>query len=412
MTRNYLKTGWRQLKTQRTTTLINISGLALAISFAITVFVFQDYFLHMDRFHSNGERIFQVLNHVEGDDESVIWSDIPLPVINTMTEKVPAVEYATVIKYGQANVRYKEEVFREFIWYVDADYLRMFDFPIKYGSRDALNEKSSIVISKGMASKYFGRDDVVGEVLNLKLDGDQLLSFTVSAVMDEFPKSASFGGELLLPIENYYESGDYSNWSILVDGLFVQLNEKATVGDMEILYDELITEQNQASERWKTTRLETAPLHDLSVRQIEIDGSIAGGAHPSGRRALTILAIMLLTLACFNYINIAVSSATRRLKEIALRKVMGGQRAELVKQFLVENLVVCILAIFGGLLISYFLLLPGFNASLPIHIPFGFSSIQTAIIFFICLILVVTLASGSYPAFYIFQIQADCHFQR
>ena len=401
MTLNYFKTGWRQLKSQPSTTFINISGLALAIGLAITVFIFQDHFTHMDRFHKND--IYQVLNHVEGDDEVEVWSDISLSVLDQLKFSSPAVKRATMIEYGEANVRYKEDVFREFVWFVEPEYLQMFDFPVKYGNRDGLEEKSAIAVTREKALKYFGRDDVLGEVLHVKLEGDVLASFTIAVVLDDIPKRASFGGDILIPVVNLFDipGRERSDLTYLTDGVFFELAEGYAVSDVESLYAPFIADYNNASDRWQTVRFETVPLYDLSVRQIDIEGSIAGGAHPSGRIALTIIAGLLLLLACFNYINIAVSSASRRLKEIALRKVMGGYQHQITRQFLVENLLVCLMALILGVALCYFVLLPGFRESLPIYIPFSFTSWKTAVIFFVVLIAFVTLASGAYPAFYI-----------
>lgn len=167
----------------------------------------------------------------------------------------------------------------------------------------------------------------------------------------------------------------------------------------------LVNQQNLSSEEWKTAEYQPMVLEQLSLEHTNIRQSIAGGSHPAGRQALAVIAILLLLVACFNYVNIAVSAAARRLKEIALRKVMGGYRSQLVRQFLVENFLVTLLAMVFGLLLSYFLLLPGFSYMLPLTIPFSFSTIPTAILFFLGMGVIVTLLSGAYPAFYISRFQ-------
>ncbi len=407
MVTNYFKTGWRQIKSQKITSLITISGLALAIGFAITVFVFIDFFENMDQFHERKDRIYQVLNLVEGDDEIEQWSDISWAVAEQLGEPNEAIEHMTRIEFSNPNVRYQDEVFSESVWMVDPDYMQIFDFPMAQGDRYALRNKSSVLITENVARKYFGDEEAQGKMLTMKFSDQVSLDFIVQGILENLPKRASFGGEILISADNFRDvhPETIDEWEYLTDGIFIQLAENARVTDIAPQLSRLVSEQNLSSDEWQTAEYKPLILGKLSLEHMNIRQSIAGGSHPAGRRALAIIAILLLLVACFNYVNIAVSAAARRLKEIALRKVLGGYRGQLIRQFLIENFLVTLLAMVFGLILCYFILLPGFSYMLPISIPFSFSTITTAILFFAGMIALVTVLSGAYPAFYISRFQ-------
>ena len=148
-------------------------------------------------------------------------------------------------------------------------------------------------------------------------------------------------------------------------------------------------------------KFEMIPLEDLSERSFAIRSTITFGNQPQGNIAIAVTAFLLLILACFNYMNVAIVSATTRLKEIALRKVIGGKKSEIIIQFLTENILLCLFSLLVGLGLAYYLLLPGFNAGFPFTVPFEFSSNIAFFSFFGGILLFTAIISGAYPAFYI-----------
>ncbi|MEQ9424721.1 MAG: ABC transporter permease [Cyclobacteriaceae bacterium] len=407
MFKNYLKVGFRNLRKNWVTSAINVSGLALAVGCAITVFMFIDHQLNMDTFHSNYDRIYQVINHVKQDGDVQKWGDSPFLLGPLMTENHSEVKRMARIEYQSGNVRFADKVFNETVVFTDPDYMRIFDFPLLDGDRFAMDQKEQIVISYNYAVKYFGTEDPVGKRMSVKYSNGVIQSYFVGAVLDEFPVNISFGFNIMAPMQNFLDLKLKENydWSQFADATFIELHPNQDPTAVASSLRPYIELQNATDSKWPIETFELWPLADLSVRNHEISGAVSGGGHPAGRIALSVIAILLLTLACFNYMNLAVAAATKRLKEIGLRKVLGSARAGIIKQFLIENVVLCLFALILGVVLCYSLLMPGFNMLIPVVIPFAFSSFQVAFLFFAALLLVIGIASGAYPAFYISKFQ-------
>ena len=407
MFNSYLKIGFRNLSKNWGISFINIFGLALAIGCAITTFIFIDMMLHMDQFHSKKDRIYTLINHVKHESGTELWGINPILLAEDLQNNSAAVQKTMRMEYVSANVRHGDQVFAERISYTDPSFLELFDFKVARGSRDALKNKQSLLISHNYAEKYFGEEDPIGKTLSVKLSGNQMQSFIVEAVLEKYPSNSSFGFDLIVPMSNWFDikGNEKPNWDFLTNATFIELAPDHHPSELDELLSEYVERHNKAASNWTIEKFEMLPLDQMSLRDFEIKGSVASGGHPAGRIALSVIAIMLLVLACFNYMNIAVASAAKRLKEIAIRKVMGSDRRNIIYQFLTENFILCLMALFLGVMLSYYFFLPGFNTLFPVSIPFSFSSFQTALLFFGGLLLLIGFASGSYPAFYISKFQ-------
>lgn len=192
------------------------------------------------------------------------------------------------------------------------------------------------------------------------------------------------------------------DWSLLTDATLIQLRDGEDIQSIQDSFDEYVAIQNASNPEWKVKSILPIRLDELSETSYMVYSSISGGSHPAGRYALGIIALFLLGLACFNFMNISVVSASRRLKEIGLRKVMGSPRSEIIKQFLVENVLQCFFSLVLGSILAYFLLVPYFDHMIPeIDIQFRTNDPLSMIIFLSTLLFIVGLVSGAYPAFYI-----------
>ncbi|MDW3208522.1 MAG: FtsX-like permease family protein [Reichenbachiella sp.] len=407
MFNSYLKIGFRNLRKNWGISTINIFGLALAIGCAITIFIFVDMMLHMDQFHSKKDRMYNLINHVQHDSGTELWGANPILLAEELKTNSAAVNNTLRIEYASGNVRYGDKVFAERLSYTDPSFLQMFDFKLKRGSRNVLDNKQSILISYEYAIKYFGDEDPIGKTLTVKLPGDQIQSFLVEGVLEKYPSNSSLKFNLIIPMSNWFEikGNEKPKWDYLTNATFIELAPGHHPSELYESLNEYVERHNKVASNWTIQKFELLPLDQLSLRDFEIRSSVSQGGHPAGRIALSVIAAMLLILACFNYMNIAVASAAKRLKEIALRKVMGGNRSNIIYQFLTENFILCVIALSVGVLLSYFFFLPGLNSLFPVSIPFSFSSFQVAIIFFGSLMLIIGFASGSYPAFYISKFQ-------
>ncbi len=408
MFKNYFVIGLRNIRKQWTTSLINVLGLSIAIGLALTTFIFIDQQLNMDSFHTKRNSIYQVINTVqEGDSDLARWGDSPIVLGPQAILDHSVIKDFTRIEFRYGNLRRGDYVFNEFMSFVDPSYLKMFDFPIKYGNRSALEEKKNIVIGEETALKYFGQEDPMGQQMSIKFSNGVIQQYVVGAVLDKQPDNASFGFEIMLPMDNFFDLRfkDNYDWAYFTDATFIELHEGADPRALEELFMSYKELQNQSDSRWTITDFELLSLDGLGTEAFDIQESVATAGHPAGRLALGGLSVILLLLACFNYMNIAVASATKRLKEIALRKVMGSDRRQIIYQFMLENFIQVVLAMMVGILLSYYFLLPGFSYMVPINVPFVFSSWGAMFGFFGTLLLIIGLLSGGYPALYISRFQ-------
>lgn len=402
--RNYLKLGFRNIRKNPLSSSINIFGLAIAICFAISIYIFTDMQLSMDRFHVNGDRIYQLTNYVDQDGSEELWSDSPILLGPALLADHPTIESMARVEYRSTIVKKGNEVFDELAVFVDPSFITMFSFPVLGGDPNALEKKSQIIISKDMAIKYFANEDPVGQELSFRFTNDELRRFTVGAVLDEYPYNNSIRFGFILPISNFFDLNfpNTNDWTFLTDATFVMMKEGESVGSIMDSFEGYIATQHASNPEWKLASIHPINLYNLSKESYQLVGSVSGGGHPAGRIALIVIALFLLGMACFNFMNISVVSASKRLKEIALRKVMGSVRKEIIKQFMTENLLQCFFALIVGSLLAYFLLVPWFDRMIPeMEIAFRTYDPLDLILFMVGLLAFVGVISGAYPSFYI-----------
>lgn len=406
MFNSYLKIGFRNLSKNWVISSINIFGLSLAVGSAITVFMFIDLQHNMDSFHEKKDKIYALINHVKDENGIELWARNPLLIGPELTSNSAVVENVVQVDFNYGNVRFENKVFRETITYVDPSLFDMFDFQLASGSRNALDQKQNMVISPLVAEKYFGDLDPIGQTISIKFAGNRSQSYLINGVLEKYPTNASFQFDILVPMSNLKELSDENlSWDRLTSATFVQISDGHIPTELDAQMKNYAALHNEAASGWNIEKFEFVPLDQLALRSYEIRESISMSGHPAGRLTIGVISFILLALACFNYMNIAVASAAKRLKEIALRKVMGGNRTHIVHQFMTENIILCALSMVLGTLMSYYLFVPGFNLMLPFVMPFSFSSFKLGALFFGGLLIVIGFASGSYPAFYISKFQ-------
>lgn len=402
MLSSYLKIGFRNVIRNGATSFINMFGLSIGVASVITMFIFADQFFHTDDFHIKADRIYEITNVVNRDSKSVTLSNVPTLLITSLEQEIPGIERTVQFQNAHGFVRHNDLVFSQYLYFVDDSFFDVFNFPFLEGNASALNNRNNIVLNKRMAEKYFGTVPALGQTLSIKFRNETKEDFTVTAVVDQ-PANNTMYFDFLIPMEVYEDLYPASpdSWSAMSQAAFVLMKQGHSFDEVLPHLGNYIKLQNQSSPEWMTEKFTSYPLPSLSTRSWEIEDGVMGSGNPQGVVALLVIGFMLLLLACFNYMNIAVATITTRLKEIGIRKVIGGNRKEIVQQFLTENLVLCLFATGMGLFISYFFFMPWLNNLVAYAIPFEFSSGISMTLFFSALLLFVVVISGVYPALYI-----------
>lgn len=406
MYRNYFKIGLRNIYKYKLSSVINIGGMSVAIGCAIVVYVFVEWYYNRDDFHKNKENIFMVTSLREQNGSEQVWGSSPEIMAKIAKDELSNITKFSRFEYTGGIMKYGDLVFSERLTFVDPDFLEIFTFPLKYGNKAiALKDKNGVVLSKSIAEKYFGTSNPIGKQITLYAGEEYKGSFFVRGVAEKIPYTTSFVFEILVPYEvqkdirgETYEK----DWVVDADATFFMLDQasnKDNVLNGLKTYKQL---KNQDTPDWAVNDFGLMPLTSLAKESVFMRSSIGMGSHPASVILLAVMGIFLLTMACLNYMNISIASASRRLKEIGLRKVIGGYKGQIVRQFLFENFLVCFIALVLGVLVAEFFLIPGFNNIIGI---FQFSVDYTGNWRFwtsiLGILLVTGLAAGSYPAFYI-----------
>lgn len=409
MLKNYIKTAIRNLLKNKLTSFINIVGLAIAIGCVMVVYVYVSWEFSKDKFHVNSDRIFLLKNEINRDGNKQVWGFTPAPLGAMLKQDFPQIENIVRIDGRSGIFRHDDKVFNEFIRFTDPVFLEVFSFPLKWGENDALYDKSKIVLSENIAIKYFGEENPVGKQITITFGSQNPESFEVGAVFDKFPNTASFAFGILANYEKIKVAEpeyDFDDWKDFISATFIQMKDPKDTSIVSSKMDKYVALQNAARHDWPSESYTFEPLTTLSINSYKIRSSISSGDEPTGRIVLSILGIFMLTLACFNYINIAVVSATRRLKEIGIRKVIGGNKKQLVFQFLSENLVITLFSLILGVGFGYFMFVPWFDQLFSIGLEFNLFSDPQLWIFLLAILLITGLVSGAYPAFYVSSFHA------
>jgi len=409
MLNNYYKTSLRSLMKNPLSSFINIFGLAMAIGICMLVYGFATWVYNIDQHHENKDSVFLTTVFVERDGTLQQNGLTPRPLAEVLKQDFPQIKSTCRIEDRNAVIKFEDNVFHEQVRYVDPSFLSMFTFPLKWGNTEALNDANSIILSEPMAEKYFGNENPIGKDLQLIFNADFKKVFKVAGVAQPFPKAHDIRFTFLINFKNLLQVEPGYNehdWSEFLQATFIQLDDPSNIQDIQTNMDKYKNVQNEVQADWAINGFRFEPLATLYKRSpnIQSDVSRGNGDNYSSVIFLSVIAGFLLTLACFNYINIAIVSATKRLKEIGVRKSIGATRGKVITQFLAENIMVTGFALILGVLLGTTIIIPWFEQLNDFSM--DFTLLDTNLLIYLPAILLLTgVASGLYPSLYISRFQ-------
>ncbi len=406
MIATYLKLAYRNLLKNKAAASINIIGLSIAIACTIVAYLFVHSKVVRDNFHEHADTIFLVEQVLTENDESYLYSQTPFPLGPALVDEIPQVERAVRIKEWRGEVTYDDNRFGQNMSFVDDNFLDVFTFPVKYGDANELNNRNAIILSARSAERYFGTENPVGQVLDIAIVPGQVQPFTIAAVTEHFPPNTAYDFSLLLHIDNLPPPDDSkaSNWIRNIT-TFVKVVDPDEKDSVEQQMGAFVAPANAANLNTTTEAFVLENLQSLTYSASTVRNPVVGGIPLGPVIVLSVISIFLLSLACLNYINIALSTATRRLKEIGVRKVMGSTKRQLVEQFFAENILVSFMALIFGVLVAGVFLLPAFNDITNFGLSvFGRQSLHL-LGFLGILLLFISVVSGVYPSLYVASFQ-------
>jgi ABC-type antimicrobial peptide transport system permease subunit len=408
MFKNYFKTSFRSLLKNPLSSFINVFGLSVAIGICLVVFAFMEYDYSIDQFHKNKNTVYLTTFFADRDGTTQQYGLAPRPLAELLKKDFPQIKKVCRIEDRNVVLKYEENVFHERIRYADAEFLEMFTFPLKWGTPSSLTDLSSIILSEDMAIKYFGESNPVGQDMLVIFNDKTKKVFTVAGVAAAFPKSHDIDFNFLINFGNMRANDptfDLSDWGEFLSATLIQVDKPSDLKGIEQRMDTYKRLQNKAQPDWAISSFAFEPLTTLHEKAGRIKDAIAHDYNVEGRIGMPIIAIFMIVLACFNYINIAIVSAAKRLKEIGVRKVIGANRMKVIVQFLTENIVTTFFALVIGCMLCAFIFLPWFVNFTGWNLELKLLN-KNLWIFLGVLLLFTGVASGVYPAFYISRFDA------
>ncbi len=411
MLNNYTKTTIRRLLKHPISSVINVLGIAIAIGICVLVYSFGYWVDNVDQHHENKENVYLTTAFINRNGKMQQWGISPRPLGEMMKQDFPQIDNICRIQDQNVVIKLEDKVFHEKISFVDPSYLEMLTFPLAEGYPSSLKDNSSIILSAEMAEKYFGEMNPIGEDLLVIFDGEEKKAFKVTGVAKEFPGAQAIGFDFLVNYSNLNVAlthYDPDEWSQTVRATLIQVKNPKHLTAIEAGMEKYKGLQNEAMEDWKIDAFKFEQLTTLYQNSVDINKTISSRFYATNKMAhsiLTILAAFMLALASVNYINISIATSTKRLKEIALRKTIGANRAMVVLQHMTENILITLLALVVGVAFGKYILVPWFEYQNGYSSGFQFLDLNLWI-YLSGVMFVTALISGLYPSLYISSFQA------
>jgi len=412
MFRNYITIALRNIRKYKGFSLINISGLAIGIASCLLILLFVQSELSYDRFHKKAERIYRVgfTFHVGTNQFDAALG--PCPLATALVDDFPEVQSAARIfarqsRGGDVFVRFGDKRFKEnkFLW-ADPELLDILTIPFINGSpEEALAQPNSVVLTAAVAAKYFGQEDPIGKMMEL---GDGSL-YMVNGVTESWPEHSHFHFDFLASFSSLPKSKDLDFYDTAVF-TYILLRENASIDELEsklpefsgkcmapIIEKIMAVPYEEFLESGNFIGFMTQPLRDIHLRskwgnELEPQGSF------NTVIIFSAIAMLILIVACINFINLTTAQSTKRANEVGVRKVVGSSRAQLVRQFLSESIFLSFLS-FLLALIFVELALPVFNNLVGKKFSSSHIFDWSFLLFLLIGALFIGMAAGSYPAF-------------
>jgi len=409
MFKNYLKIAWRILTKHKIYSAINILGLAVGLAGAILTFLFVQHELSYDRFHENTDNIYRIYTNWHAEDGSIENTSrgVTMPMGPVVEEYFPEVANSTRLSPARVTVKTEKNLYNERILMVDKNFFEVFSFPLLTGlASTVFSQENSLILSEEHAQKYFGKNNPIGQTLTI-ISGQEMGDFVVSGIAEQPPNNSSINFDVIIDIEsaNRLNINEMwvNNWQAFGWQNYVLL-QKGTSTDSLIQKFEGFTSQHFTSfidflknrRGWKG---EGSPISFSfqPLTHVHLDPQVSGSLNLKAIFILSGIAVIILFIACINFMNLSIGRASTRSREVGVRKVLGANHRQLKRQFWGEFFIITGISMMTGLVLTE-VLLPIFNrlSDKSLTLKTAFQPLNFLIL--LALFFIVGFVSGSYPA--------------
>ncbi|MGD1893642.1 MAG: ABC transporter permease [Cyclobacteriaceae bacterium] len=399
MLRNYLTIAFRNLRKRPFYTSINIFGLALGMACTLLIIVYILHELSYDRFHRNADRIYRLGMHVEVGESGFIGARVSPGVSQPFTEEITEVAMAVRMNQHSNKILRRGDITikEDNILAADSGFFQLFNFPLLQGNPETtLQKPNSVVMTEAVSQKYFQNENPVGQQI---LIDDEV--FQVTGIMEEVPTTSHFKFDIVYSFLSDPAS-KIDDWGNIDAYTYFLLQENASIKNVDVQAEELLKkyfgEYDLFQELGYTVEMFTQPMTEIHLHS-HMRGEFEANGDVKYLYIFGAIALFTLLIACINFMNLATARSADRAKEVGIRKTMGSLRAELIRQFLGEALLLSLFSTLLALALAELLRIPFSQiADKPIHLPYHeLWFIPTVIL----LGILVGVLAGSYPAFYL-----------
>ncbi len=407
MFKNYFKTAFRNLARNKVYSFINIAGLSLGLACAMLIMLYVKDEVSFDRFHKNVNNIYRIVSKRK-ENKITATGVLQGP---RFTQNISGIKSFVRVGNRYEDIKTGTFVQSQSLLYVDSNFFSVFTFPLLSGNpKTCLIEPHSIVLSEDAAKKQFGTTDAVGKILMIKEDST-FVPYKVTAVAKRCPQNSSIQFDVLLPFkESDADAKDTHNWFNSFLNTFVVLNDKANpqtvekqmqhfyVADAKQTFYEMLKIDGGDPNDIPLGTYFLQPYLDMHLNpDLPAQNGLSNSSNPMYSYILSGIALFVLLIACINFVNLTIARSVRRAKEVGIRKVVGGDRKQLIMQFLGESFFLCTIAFVFAIVLAQ-LLLPLFNdlANKALSISYLYDAKLLA--GYIILYIITGLLAGFYPA--------------
>lgn len=400
MFRNYLKIAVRNLVKHKAFAVLNITGLTIGLASSILILLWVQHELSFDRFHQQADQLYRIT--AEASDFKTAVSPAAMAV--GLKQELPAIEnYVRISKPVTLFLEKDDQQFEEKrIFYADPSFLDVFTFPLLKGNKqNALNQPDAILLTEAMATKYFGKENPVGQTLVLTNRGN----LTVTGVLANPPANSHLQFDFILPITTEASNQLNTVWGNFNHYSYLLLDKNALKSATALVNLEKqirAVYQKHIPESTLKVAFHLQPLIAIHLHSnLQID--LAGNGNILYVKIFFVVAIFILIVACINFMNLATARSARKAKEVGLRKVVGASRIQLIVQFLGESTFLSFISLLVAIGLV-FLFLPAFNELAGTRLALELLNVKL-ILTLLGIAIATGLIAGSYPAFYLSRFQ-------
>jgi len=409
MIKNFFFLAFRNYLKNKVFVIINVLGLGIAMACCIVAYLNYQFEADFNTMHVNHESIYKINISRTINDRLVNYCPTPVSLAPAIEKEIAGIDRVVRYNRNQMSIKYNggndAKIFDEDIGFADKDFLKMFTFPMKYGDQTSFEDPNKILLSETASNKLFGDTNPIGESVSLFDQQGKETILTVGGVFNDIPLNSIIQRvDAFAAYSKYltiYNINEF-DWKPFTSGTFLQVSDPALISGIEQSLSRYKEIQNKNRDDWKIEKYSIQSLHQFTKDSYNLSANrIGNNLIPAAIYTPIVMALLLILLACFNFINTAIASSNKRLKEIGVRKVSGGSRASLVLQFLGENFIICVLALIVALMLGVYLTGEYSKLLTIVSLSANYFSNPGIWLFLGVVLLLTTLFSAFYPAMYI-----------